>query len=266
MSTKYALIFSMRDFGVSIAGEFSNAINDCGLFLNGVGATHRYSGDCSFWEDSRQWNQTVKDGLRDFALASFDSLQNWFFWTWKIGNSTTRGVVASPLWSYQLGLQEGWMPTDPREARGYCNGIGVTAVAQAPATFQPWQTGGAGAGTIAPAALATVSVWPPAVINGAGADVAVLPSYTPTGVVSTLPPPTFTGAAETAVATLGLDGWTDDSDTAGMMVEVAGCTYPDPWDALDVTAPTAACVGTPTRKRSVSRVMRRDPLITPPPM
>ena len=74
----------MRDFGVSIAGEFSNAINDCGLFLNGVGGTHTYGGDCSFWEDSRQWNQTVKDGLRDFALASFDSLQNWFFWTWKV--------------------------------------------------------------------------------------------------------------------------------------------------------------------------------------
>lgn len=256
----------MRDFGVSIAGEFSNAINDCGLFLNGVGGTQTYGGDCTFWEDSAQWNQTVKDGLRDFAMASFDSLRNWFFWTWKIGNSTTLGHVGSPLWSYQLGLQEGWMPEDPREADGYCNRIGVTAAAQAPATFEPWQTGGVGAGEIPAAALATVSAWPPAVINGAGGAVAVLPSYTPTGTVSTLPPPTFTGAAATVAPTL--DGWTNDADTDGMMVEVAGCTYPDPWDALEVAAPAAACVGTPARKRSVSRVMKRvaDPLITPPPL
>ena len=100
MSTKYAFIFSMRDFGVSIAGEFSNAINDCGLFLNGVGGTHTYGGDCSFWEDSSQWNQTVKDGLRDFALASFDSLQNWFFWTWKVRN-LTRYIPHVNLTNYQ---------------------------------------------------------------------------------------------------------------------------------------------------------------------
>lgn len=71
-------------FGLTIAGEFSNAINDCGLFVNGIRNTHTYGGDCSFWEDSSQWNQTIVDGLKLFALASFDTLQNWFFWTWKV--------------------------------------------------------------------------------------------------------------------------------------------------------------------------------------
>ena len=75
---------SQTGFGLTVAGEFSNAINDCGLFVNGVRNTHSYGGDCSFWEDSTQWNQTIVDGLKLFALASFDSLQNWFFWTWKV--------------------------------------------------------------------------------------------------------------------------------------------------------------------------------------
>lgn len=76
---------SSQQFGVSIAGEFSNAINDCGLWVNGVGSgPHSYGGDCSFWMDHTQWNQTIKDGLKEFALASMDALQNWFFWTWKV--------------------------------------------------------------------------------------------------------------------------------------------------------------------------------------
>jgi hypothetical protein len=39
-----------------------------------------------------------------------DALQNFFFWTWKIGNSTQLGTSSSPMWHYQLGLQQGWIP------------------------------------------------------------------------------------------------------------------------------------------------------------
>jgi len=39
-----------------------------------------------------------------------DALQNFFFWTWKIGNSTVLGTSSSPLWHYQLGLERGWIP------------------------------------------------------------------------------------------------------------------------------------------------------------
>lgn len=71
-----------------------------------------------------------------------DALQNFFFWTWKIGNSTVLGTSSSPLWHYKLGLQQGWIPqganngrsfnhvcvsepqlTDPREAIGHCAAV-----------------------------------------------------------------------------------------------------------------------------------------------
>ena len=39
-----------------------------------------------------------------------DALQDFFFWTWKIGNSTQLNTSSSPMWHYQLGLQQGWIP------------------------------------------------------------------------------------------------------------------------------------------------------------
>ncbi|TFY50297.1 hypothetical protein EVJ58_g11106, partial [Rhodofomes roseus] len=111
---------SMTAFGLTTAGEWSNAINDCGLWVNGVNDGSRYegtfdttavTGDCTPWTDYQNWDDTFKASVEQWALASMSSLQNWFFWTWKIGNSTVTGKVEAPQWSYQLGLQEGWMPT-----------------------------------------------------------------------------------------------------------------------------------------------------------
>jgi glucan 1,3-beta-glucosidase len=76
---------SQTAFGVTIAGEFSLGYNDCGVFLDGVGVVPSYGGDCTLWQDSTNWNATVKSGLIEFALASMDALQDWFFWTWKVG-------------------------------------------------------------------------------------------------------------------------------------------------------------------------------------
>lgn len=76
---------SQIDFGFTYAGEFSNAFNDCGLFVHGVGGVPpTYGGDCAEWMDSSGWNETTKAGIQAFALASMDALQNWFFWTWKV--------------------------------------------------------------------------------------------------------------------------------------------------------------------------------------
>ena len=97
---------SQTNFGVTIAGEFSNAINDCGLFINGVSNGPTYKGDCTPFVEWENWNQTMKDGFREFMLASMDAIDNWYFWTWKIGNSSA-GTVQAPLWSYQLGLEQG---------------------------------------------------------------------------------------------------------------------------------------------------------------
>lgn len=94
---------SQQAFGVTIAGEFSNAVsflpstgilyysphsslkvNDCGLWVRGVDGQASYGGDCSTWEDASTWDSSVVNGLNQFALSSMDSLQNYFFWTWKV--------------------------------------------------------------------------------------------------------------------------------------------------------------------------------------
>ncbi|KAI0250044.1 glycoside hydrolase superfamily [Lactifluus subvellereus] len=244
---------SQLAFGVTISGEFSSATNDCGLFLLGVGKNPTFQGDCTPFTNWQNWNQTFKDGVRDFSLASMDALRNWWFWTWKIGNSSTSGTVETPLWSYQLGLQNGWIPKDPRTSSGKCQALGA---AQAPfaGTYSAWQTGGAGAGTIAPTALASFP-WPPATISAiGGALYAALPTYTPTGSISTLPPPQLTPKVSEG------NGWVNAKDTAPAMVTVSGCSYPNAWDSVGAVAPTAPCpAGAP------SLAARAAAKSTPPP-
>lgn len=78
------MLASQTGFGVTIAGEFSNGYNDCGFYLNGVQNTHVFPGDCSPWEDASSWNASLIAGIKNYALASMDALQNWYFWTWKV--------------------------------------------------------------------------------------------------------------------------------------------------------------------------------------
>lgn len=77
---------SWSDFGVTTAGEWSLAINDCGLYLNGVGSGTRWEGtlstyngvsggSCDEWNDWTTWTQERKDSLKEFALTSMDALQ-----------------------------------------------------------------------------------------------------------------------------------------------------------------------------------------------
>lgn len=76
---------SMSAFGLTTAGEFSNAVNDCGLYLNNVGAGTRYEGtyatgetavgNCSTWLNYQSYNDSMKTSIRQFALSSMDALQ-----------------------------------------------------------------------------------------------------------------------------------------------------------------------------------------------
>ena len=77
---------SMAAFGLTSAGEFSNAINDCGLWVNGVNLGTRYEGDypggpwpvigsCEQWTDYQSWNASMKAGVQQFAMSSMDALQ-----------------------------------------------------------------------------------------------------------------------------------------------------------------------------------------------
>lgn len=243
---------SMTSFGMTTAGEFSNAVTDCGLYLNNVGAGTRYEGtytsggpypsqgSCTPWTDWQSWDQTMKDSIKSFALASMDALQNWFFWTWKIGPSSASGNVESPAWSYQLGLQNGWMPTDPRQASGTC---GNTNPWTPP--LKSWQTGGTGAGSNV---QSSGLQWPPTSISSGGV-LASLPSYTPTGTIVTLPGPTFTSTSGSNVKIDVGNGWANPDDTQKMYTQVQGCSYPDPWCGPTATVPPV-CKSTGSTKRT----------------
>lgn len=234
---------SQTAFGVTIAGEFSDGYNDCGLYLTGVGNTASYGDSCSLFLDSSQWNDTMKAGLYEFTLASMDALQNWFFWTWKVGNSSTTNSVQSPLWSYQLGLQHGWIPTDPRTAVGTCAALGA-AGPQFDGVYAAYQTGGPGAGTIVASSVSSYGQYPPTPINGliVGAIQSLLPTYTSTSAVPTLPPPTFSPSPSPSVN--AGNGWFDSKDTGLAPTQVQGCTYPNAWDAVSSAMPTALCPST----------------------
>lgn len=128
-----------------------------------------------------------------------------------------------------MGLQNGWIPTDPRDSIGKCGGLGASFSGE----FQPWQTGGAGAGQVA-----STFAWPPATIQNAPAAAAQLPTYTPTGTIATLPIPTYTNTANKPI-TSG-NGWFNANDNTPAPTEMAGCPYPNAWDAQAVAVP-AGC-------------------------
>ncbi|KAL0947441.1 hypothetical protein HGRIS_013549 [Hohenbuehelia grisea] len=222
---------SMGEFGLTTAGEWSNAVTDCGLFLNGVGDGVRYEGthsasgsprvgSCERWTDWAKYSTSMKRDIMQFTMASMDAFQNYFFWTWKIGPSLVTGKVETPAWSYQLGLINGWMPTDPRQADGVCGNIAPWTPPLRP-----------GSGNVPAGALS----WPPPSITQGG-PATLLPAYTPTGPIPTLPGPTLSGAAMTATPDVG-SGWANANDNAGYMTEIATCSYLPAWPAATAQVP-----------------------------
>ena len=143
----------------------------------------------------------------------------------QIGNSSVTGIVSAPMWSYSLGLQQGWMPQDPREAVGICGTLGVQ-FNQPVNSFPSWQTGGAGAGTISASVTDTIEQYPPTLSNAMNANPTLLPHYSALSANPTLPPETFTSATTT-----GGNGWADAQDTMLAPAPIAGCSYPDAWFA-----------------------------------
>ena len=109
----------MGAFGITFAGEFSNAINDCGLYVNGVGLGARFDGtfpgftgkgvgNCDDWTKWETWDQPTKDGLKLFALASMDALT--------VRSSTSLRIIFTDGRIYRTGssgrgrLEMHWIP------------------------------------------------------------------------------------------------------------------------------------------------------------
>lgn len=150
------------------------------------------------------------------------------------------------------------MPTDPRSAVGTCASLGVVGD-QFDETYAASQTGGVASPTIDPAFIQSFSAWPPASMSGLpdGGNIEFQPTYTATGAVSTLP--IDSTAVSDAPKTLSVgDGWADAADTTPGVTEVAGCTYPDPWNSVGVTMPATLCAGAATKRAVEARA-------TPPP-
>ena len=172
--------------------------------------------------------------------------QNYFFWTWKIGNSTATGKVETPFWSYLLALEQGWAPQDPREADGQCERLGA-GFTKFTGQLQSWQVGGTGANVVP---TLDQYKWPPTAVVGF-TNAATLPTYTATGPIPTLPVPTFTDPADPKKTIDMGDGWNSDKDKTLMSVPIPGCQYPDAWNALNATVPV--CAAATTRRGMFAR-------------
>ncbi|MBW0518499.1 hypothetical protein O181_058214 [Austropuccinia psidii MF-1] len=267
------------DFGFNFAGEYSLAMNDCGLWLNNIGVGNRYDGtypnstspdltnfppigSCELWNNYRNWSNDMKDHIADLAATSQDAMQNSFFWTWKISqlNRAKDGLKPNPLWDYQLGLQQGWIRPDARKSLGACNLIakkeGTTAPQQSwSGEFADWQVGAKAnsptTSTIDPAQVALYGQWPPSHLlidpgkNAVYNNVNNLPQYAPTGPILTLTPeapnPKFLPASATVPAPG--NGWANPADKAGWYVPIKGCNYPGAWDGVGLPEPTAPFCG-----------------------
>ncbi|BEI86816.1 hypothetical protein CcaverHIS002_0701620 [Cutaneotrichosporon cavernicola] len=232
-------------FGANNAGEWSAAVNDCGQWLNGVGLGSRYDGtfqgyadkrigSCDFWNDYTQWDQATKDGLREWVASSMDAFQNYFFWTWRIGNGTTTVPSPNPMWHYRLGWKEGWIAADPRTATGTCAKAGVS-VPQFGGTFSdPAMVGKGQVSPDLPAAQTASYAWPPTQFTDISqAQMNQIPQYTKTGTPITMPGPTYTNPAKPSETINAGTGWANSNDGLGQAyVKVANCEYPAIYDTV----------------------------------
>ncbi|KZT07815.1 glycoside hydrolase family 5 protein [Laetiporus sulphureus 93-53] len=105
----------------TIIGEWSNAITDCAKWLNGRGVGARWDGTYASGQaalgscDGYTGNMTTfsedyKTFLRKYWESQVEigeSISGWVFWTWKAEDADE--------WSYQRGLEGGWIPQDPTD-------------------------------------------------------------------------------------------------------------------------------------------------------
>lgn len=105
-----------------VVGEWTPAANDCAKYLNGRGVGSRYDGtypgstrvgSCQgLTGRAATFSQSYKDFLRqhwEAQVITFEKAQGWLQWTWK--------TEQTDEWSYQAGLENGWIPLNPTNYR-----------------------------------------------------------------------------------------------------------------------------------------------------
>ncbi|KZT59079.1 glycoside hydrolase family 5 protein [Calocera cornea HHB12733] len=110
----------------TVVGEWSTASTDCAKYLNGRGVGARYDGTYGDGNgaigncygksgDQSTFSGDYKTFLRQFWEAqvnAYEQAQGWIYWCWKNEQADD--------WSYQKGVQNGWIPSDPDD-RQYPN-------------------------------------------------------------------------------------------------------------------------------------------------
>ncbi|TIB03003.1 hypothetical protein E3P94_00856 [Wallemia ichthyophaga] len=248
---------SMNNYGVTIAGEFSLAINDCGT-VNGVDEGTRYEGTytndqgnvlqpnfgegaCDEFNNWQGWDDQFKSQIKTFGLSSMDALQNFFFWTWRIGKSSKTNDFVNPFWSYQLGLQQDYMTTDPHsEPWGTCEKLsqedqGRNWNSNPVQDYPEWMLGGEGAGELF-GDTSAYNTFPPQSFFNVD-DVDSLPQYTQTGdrIVLEPSPVEYMNEDGELESVDNANGWYDDSDDTPFYSAIEGCDrYRSPYYEGDI--------------------------------
>lgn len=112
----------------NVAGEFSAALTDCALWLNGVGRGARWLGDydgsayygsCAPYTNPDNWTSAHKVNVRRYLEAQLDAFEQtggWIFWNWKcedaidwdLSRLISLGVFPQPLSNRQYSNQCGF--------------------------------------------------------------------------------------------------------------------------------------------------------------
>ncbi|KAI9570306.1 glycoside hydrolase family 5 protein [Boletus coccyginus] len=96
-----------------LVGEWTPAMNDCAKYLNGRGVGSRYAADVGSCDGLTGSGSTFSSNYKTFLRQAWEAqvisyekaTDGWLQWTWKTEDADE--------WSYQAGLQYGWIPQNP---------------------------------------------------------------------------------------------------------------------------------------------------------
>lgn len=116
-----------HDNKYNVAGEWSAALTDCAVWLNGVGRGARWSGDydnspdfgsCAPYTSTNSWTKQHAQDVRRYVEAQLDAYEltgGWIFWNWKTEDAVD--------WDLQRLINVGAFP-QPFNSRQYPNQCG----------------------------------------------------------------------------------------------------------------------------------------------